>query len=718
MTRIRTTPTTLSRLFLGLLLTGACAAPAAAQAGRSARAGRSAQAGGPEAAAPAALDLVPRPRELTPLAAMPLRSGVHVVAPAAPEDEFALDDLQAALRERGIRVSTRAMPGAVRVAVHRADAPAGREVLRRAGLAFTAPMTDEGYVLVAERGRADVVAATAAGVFYGVQTLKQLVTGSGDAAVLHGARVRDWPAMRWRGLHDDLSRGPVPTLDFQKKQIRTFAAYKMNVYSPYFEHTLEYPSHPVIAPPGGAMTPAQVKELVAYAKRYHVTVVPEQEAFGHLHHVLTNELYAPLGETPHGHVLAPGDSGSIALIADMFTYIDSMFPGPFMHIGADETFELGRGRTREAVEEQGLGPVYLGFLKRIADRLRPLGKRLLFWGDVAMNEPDLVGTLPADLIAVPWAYGTADSYDRYIEPFRNAGLETWAAPGVSDWNRVWPDFAVALPNIQGFARDAQRLGSVGLLNTTWDDDGEALFNGTWYAVLFGAAAAWQPGVADTVAFQHAYGRVFHGDATGAIDSAQLRLKAAHRLLLDAHVGDASDYLFWLDPWSEDGRRVTERILPVADSLRLLAERALVDVDRARHEPRLRETDAIDALELGARRVDFIGMKFQLADEIVTDYAAALDSLAAGNRSGAARYLGDISGINGKMQDVRDGYSLLRDEYEAAWLRENRPYWLHNVLARYDLATQRWLERIDRFEAARQEWYRSRTLPSGESIGIP
>ena len=45
--------------------------------------------------------------------------------------------------------------------------------------------------------------------------------------------------MRYRGFHDDLSRGPVPTLEFQKKELRTFAAYKINVYSPYFEHTLD-----------------------------------------------------------------------------------------------------------------------------------------------------------------------------------------------------------------------------------------------------------------------------------------------------------------------------------------------------------------------------------------------------------------------------------------------------------------------------------------------
>jgi len=91
-------------------------------------------------------------------------------------------------------------------------------------------------------------------VFYGAQTVKQIVSGDGDQARLYRATIRDWPAMRYRGFHDDLSRGPVPTLDFQKKQIRTLAAYKVNVFSPYFEHTLAYDSNPLIAAPGGALT--------------------------------------------------------------------------------------------------------------------------------------------------------------------------------------------------------------------------------------------------------------------------------------------------------------------------------------------------------------------------------------------------------------------------------------------------------------------------------
>lgn len=665
-------------------------------------------------AAQADLRLIPQPREMTVSGApASVTSGITIARPANPEDRFAASDLTAALKDRGIRVVNGETAPGTRVVLLRADASAARALLRRHALTIDSTMHDEGYVIVPDGNRLVVIGATAAGVFYGAQTVKQLVSGDGDQAKLYRATIRDWPAMRYRGFHDDISRGPVPTLDFQKKQIRTLAAYKINFFSPYFEHTLSYDANPLIAPPGGAMTRADVKELIAYAADYHVDIIPEQEAFGHLHHVLKYEIYSPLGETPHGHVLAPGQPGSLPLIRQMFSEIFSLFPSRFVHLGADETFELGRGQTADRVKSVGIGVVYLDFLKQIADALRPSGKRFLFWGDVALSSPELVSTIPRDLIAVPWTYGADTSYVRFIKPFRDVGMETWVAPGVSSWNRVYPNNANALVNIQRFVRDGQRLGATGMINTSWDDDGEALFNQTWYGDLFGAAAAWQSGESSIDAFASSYGRVFHGDLSGKIDEAQRRLSAAHALLSNAKVGDANDYLFWLDPWTDEGRSMAQRIRPYTHDLRILAESTLVLIAQA--EPRItRERDAIEAMKLGARRMDFIGMKFQFADEVVAMYDRAADTTSKAPQ----RDLSDIAGVNGRLQDLRDGLSLIRDEYEKGWLRENRPYWLHNVLARYDLATQLWIGRADRINVARQEWFRSRKLPPAESLGIP
>jgi hexosaminidase len=658
------------------------------------------------------LHLIPQPREMQVEGSVSLPA-ITIARPTNAEDRFAALDLANTLKDRGIRVVSGETGPGPRVVLMRADASAAQSVLRRHSITLDPAMRDEGYVITPDGNRIVVIGATAAGVFYGAQTVKQIVSGDGNQAKLYRATIRDWPAMRYRGFHDDISRGPVPTLDFQKKQIRTLAAYKVNFFSPYFEHTLAYDSNPLIAPPGGAMTHADVKELVAYAANYHVDIIPEQEAFGHLHHALKYEIYSPLAETPHGHVLAPGQPGSLPFIKQMFAEINSLFPSRFVHLGADETFELGRGQTADRVKAVGLGVVYLDFLRQIADALRPSGKKLLFWGDVALSSPELVGTIPKDLIAVPWSYGVDTSYVRLIAPFRNVGMETWVAPGVSSWNRVYPNNAIALVNIQRFVRDGQKLGATGMINTSWDDDGEALFNQTWYGDLFGAAAAWQEGESSIDAYASSYGRVFHGDLSGKIDEAQRLLSAAHALLSNGKVGDASDYLFWLDPWTDEGRSMAQRIRPYTHDLRILAESAMVFIDQA--DPKItRERDAIEAMKLGARRMDFIGMKFQFADEVVAMYDRAADTTS----KAPGRDLADITGVNGRLQDLRDGYSLIRDEYEKAWLRENRPYWLHNVLARYDLTTQLWMERGDRINLARQEWYRSHKLPPAASLGVP
>jgi N-acetyl-beta-hexosaminidase len=107
-------------------------------------------------------------------------------------------------------------------------------------------MHDEGYIIVPDkRNGIDVIAETSAGLFYGAQTVKQLIRGSGKDAMLLVPTIRDWPAMAHRGLSDDWSRGPMPNMEFLKREIRTLAAYKYNIFSPYFEHTFAYASSPV-----------------------------------------------------------------------------------------------------------------------------------------------------------------------------------------------------------------------------------------------------------------------------------------------------------------------------------------------------------------------------------------------------------------------------------------------------------------------------------------
>ncbi|MGC1298061.1 MAG: beta-N-acetylhexosaminidase [Alloacidobacterium sp.] len=674
----------------------------------------------------APLQLIPQPKEANPASNIPLSGGIAVdVSGNDPEDRFAAEDLRETLRSYGIAVID--SQGNEKISAHvvllRKDDPQARGPLLTNRVVFDPQMHDEGYALIPKGNTLYVIGETSAGIFYGVQTVKQLVTQQSGSWVLHAALIRDWPALPHRGADDDLSRSGMPTLEYQKKQVRTFAAYKLNIYSPYFEFTLHYSGNPVPAPGPSAMTRADVEELVRYAKQYHIIIIPEQEAFGHLYRVLAYDKYLDLGESPHGDVLAPGEPGSLQLIKSWFGELAQIFPGPYIHIGADETFGLGRGKTKDDVQKRGLGAVYVDFLMSIANELAPLHKKILFWGDVAMNDPEQVKRLPKDLIAVPWWYDPEpNGYDKYIKPFTDAGLETWVAPGVDSWLKVYPNNDVALRNIQGFIRDGQRMGAKGAITTMWNDQGETLFDQVWYGMLFGAAASWQQGESSIPQYQQTFGPVFHHDWSGKINQAHLELIAAHQSLSKVHIEDASNKIFWLDPWSKDGQVAAEKIRPANRELRLHAEQAITLIEEAKDQnPNLIERNALDAMELGARRMDFIGMKFEFADEMATlydkVYAEQNDTKKSDEVDAIFSLITDMN--DGRCEEIRDGYTFTRELYEDAWKKENRPYWLGNVQVRYEAAQLLWYNRCVQFRQAFDDHDNNKTpLPPASSLGVP
>src|SRR5215469_13986868 len=139
------------------------------------------------ASAQSTVKLIPIPREVRATGERPLARGVRIVCatPCTAEDQFAADDLKAALLSRNIPVTEAdGFPVELaRLSVHPEEK-------------FTDEMKAEGYAIETTASGLTVVGDTAAGVFYGAQTVKQLITGDGKQAVLHAANIRDWPAMK------------------------------------------------------------------------------------------------------------------------------------------------------------------------------------------------------------------------------------------------------------------------------------------------------------------------------------------------------------------------------------------------------------------------------------------------------------------------------------------------------------------------------------------
>jgi hypothetical protein len=231
----------------------------------------------------------------------------------------------------------------------------------------TSPVREQAYRLTVGPRGVGIAAGGAAGAFYAAMTLAQLERDGRVPCVT----IDDAPTLPWRVLSDDVSRGPLPTMRYFKERIRTIAAFKMNGYSPYMEHVFVDPAHPLPSPLDG-ITPAQLRELDVYARRYHVAFVPEQQTFAHMHETLRWEKYAPLAETPHGYLLAPANPGGQAYVRDLIRdELQAVPHPPFFHIGSDEPSDLGRGASKALVDQRGEGPVYVDHVVDTASSSSP-----------------------------------------------------------------------------------------------------------------------------------------------------------------------------------------------------------------------------------------------------------------------------------------------------------------------------------------------------------
>jgi hexosaminidase len=265
---------------------------------------------------------------------------------------------------------------------------------------------DERYALLIDAGRIVLRAAEPAGVARGLTTLVQLAATGAAGASVPAARILDAPRYAWRGLSLDVARTYV-TAGELRRVIDLLELYKLSVLHLHLtdDQAWRLPvGRPVPAPSAGPPPPGDefyreqdLRALAAYAADRHVTIVPEVDTPGHatallrLHPELSsgrNEVdYEVLpGHRRHAVWLDPELPATFGLMERVLSGVAAIFPGPYLHIGADEP----RGMPDED---------YVSYVRRLRRLVRHLGKRPLGWQESAR-----AGLRPDDVVQL-WLTG-------------------------------------------------------------------------------------------------------------------------------------------------------------------------------------------------------------------------------------------------------------------------------------------------------------------------
>ncbi|WP_430492537.1 beta-N-acetylhexosaminidase [Bifidobacterium catenulatum] len=341
------------------------------------------------------------------------------------------------------------------------------------------------------------------GVRNGVQTLRQLIRQNG--AVLPVLQIEDAPAYRIRGYYLDATRGRVPTLAWLKQWANKLCLYKYNQLQLYIEHTFAFDGMSETWRGSSPLTPADILEFDQYCANLGIELVPSVSTFGHQYVAMRTQELCELGEFPEDadrpfsfiermrhHTLNVADDRAFAFSTQLVDSYLQLFRTKRFNICADETFDLGKGQSKQEAQRVGVATLYATYVGKLCEHLSQQGHEPMFWGDIAIEMPEILETLPNNVTLLNWQYDP-EATDEKIQLVAKAGAKQIVCPAVWGWNALLPRVDDAWNNIARIARYGIDCGAEGMLVTDWGDFGHV--NDPRMAVpgmIFGAQYAWNP----------------------------------------------------------------------------------------------------------------------------------------------------------------------------------------------------------------------------------
>src|ERR1035437_337842 len=631
--------------------------------------------------------LLPRPQQLQygsgTLAVQGLT--VQFASPPSTEDLFAAEQLASRLSPSGQS----------KVEVKQGEASGRAIVLNRAGeggalpadMESPGPDSRESYTLQVTTQGAEIRGRSSACIFYGVQTLLQMVEGTGAEAVLPVANVKDWPTMAYRGVMIDFSEGELIRVSEAERQIDLMARFKANQYYFYSEASIEFEGYDVVNPKG-RYSRDKVRHVIEYARQRHIDVVPCMELYGHMHNLFRFEKYADLGLPRYGGAFDPRNPRMYKVLDDWIEQTAKLFPSPWYHVGFDEPWSLGK---IGVVPGKDPFKTFMEVLQHISEKARSHGKRIGFFADIDQGastlskHPELLKDVPAGATAYPWIYEVRTNYASFVEPLASRNIPTVVTPGVWGWNELFPDYHRSFFNINELTATGRKYHTLGILNTTWTDSRQTIYRLVYPGIAFGAAASWQPERVDTNSFFRDYCAVVYPAAAAADIASALEELSTVEEIFEQILHNTTQSSFWADPLAPGQLKKLQAGEAEVRRARLLAESAQEHVQRAMRKS---SDPTLKSLLLAARLFDYLGMKSLYAVEwagyfrqLKENPNKELVQLYIGNQMNSTTY--------GMLTDLREMISELREEYREAWLEEATPFRLQSALYRWDAEWDYW-----------------------------
>lgn len=358
-----------------------------------------------------------------------------------------------------------------------------------------------------------------AGLFYGIQTMKQLLEVHGrDIPLLH---IRDWAFTALRIDHYDL-RTIHPTCQHLEEYIHVMASYKINGLLIEYEDKLPFTDLKILRHPHG-LTSEQLQGLLTAAHENFIEVIPLQQTYGHLEYVLKHPDFIHLREQPNQVAeLCPMKEQSLSLIRRLLKDISDLHPhSRYLHLGGDEVRNIGTcARCRASGKSSS--SLFISFMNKVAAYAVELGKQPIIWHDMLKDAADEeIALLDKRIIVAVWLYSGRELKSRavsLVEKFRRAGLTVLGAPSVRCWDdsaaQNYPVVQRRLFNLANWKDVNREYRLNGLIFTNWSasfalGNPYGLLETTRYLTFYGCEQAWNPNAAQE-SYPRRFFALFHG----------------------------------------------------------------------------------------------------------------------------------------------------------------------------------------------------------------